>query len=163
MAEKNPPSRPAKPATPESSGDLATDLTIALKDWKPPSAEAAEKLKAALEGLVEIPLDLNDMADEELMEIDTISQNRRLYVGSLLRLYHYLARRPDNIQEEENQARLSLGYIKHIEGSKALKLHLGRTAADGKLAQDVSDLRNEMANLVKHKQKLDDKTVIDAE
>lgn len=140
------------------------DLRMALDDWEPPSPAAKERLEAALARLEDVPLDLNEMGDEKLMSVDTVAQNRRLYIGSLLRLWHYMARRPETIDEEEAQARIGLGYVKHIEGSKSLKLNLGRTQADDKLAKEVADLRNEMANVVRKKQKMaSEHKVIDVE
>jgi hypothetical protein len=141
-----PPKKP-KPEEPNLVKDIL-DLKEALEDSDIPP-EAQKKLELALANLIKIPADLTEIPDKELMETDATAQARRLYIGSLLRLWTFMAQRPMSQDIEEKQARLALGYVKHIEGSKSLSLNLGKTVADDKLVEEVNTLRNEMASLVK--------------
>lgn len=143
-----------------SQPPVDVELALALDDVEIPP-DVALKLRAVLARLVEVPLDLNEMPEEHLLETDSVAQNRRNYIGSLLRFWHFLARKPDDFDQESLQARMALGYIKHAEGSKTLQLSIGRTAGDSKMVEEVARLRNEMYELAKMRQVTDVQVVPD--
>lgn len=136
--------------------ELVNNITKSLEDFEPQDSASKNRLTEALEKLAtNVPLDLSKMGDRELMKTDTVAQARRLYVGSLLRLWHYLSRAPANIEEEEKQARLGLGFIKHAEGSRSLSVHLGRTISDENLANEVNTLKQDLLKVLKKREILD--------
>jgi len=135
--------------------EIIDDISNALADFVPQDPKSKERLQTALAELVhEIPMDLRKMPEKELMNVDTIAQGRRLYIGSLLRLWNFLARQPLNFDQEEKQARVALGFIKHVEGSRTLAFSFGRTQSDKKLAAEVTDLRSQLQDMVEDRRAL---------
>lgn len=135
--------------------DIIEDISNALADFIPQDAKSQNALQAALKELVhEIPMDLRKMDERKLMSTDTIAQGRRLYIGSLLRLWNFLARKPLNFDQEEKQARVALGFVKHVEGSRTLAFSFGRTQSDKKLAAEVDKLRSQLQDMVEDRRAL---------
>lgn len=144
--------------------DVVSDLTTALADLKPADKATRDRLALAVEALMaKIPSDLTTIPDEELMALDTVAQARRLYVGALLRMWTFLARKAESFDEEKEQARLGLGLMKHVEGSKTLAFNFGRTKDDKKLASEVDQLRKSLQDIMTEKHKILEAKIIDAD
>lgn len=136
--------------------ELVNNVTKSLEDFEPQDSASKNRLTEALARLAtDVPLDLAKMDERELMKTDTVAQARRLYVGSLLRLWHYLARPPYDIGDEEKQARVALGFIKHAEGSRSLSVHLGRTVSDETLAEEVDKLKQDLMRVMSKRKTID--------
>jgi hypothetical protein len=137
--------------------DIVDDISNALSDFVPQDPESKKRLQTALSELVsEIPMDLKKMDEAKLMATDTIAQGRRLYIGSLLRLWNFIGRLPLNFEQEEKQARVALGFVKHVEGSRTLAFSFGRTQSDKKLASEVNDLRSQLQDMVNDRRAIRD-------
>ena len=160
-----PTSQPASELVPINNGTAAdpveAELVEALvPDPAPagligPDDEAAlERLMAALaRGAAYGELDLAVVAEKDLNEADTAYFYRLNWVISLVRLWHFLRRQPKDFDQEDRQAVVALGFLKHIESDEKRRLLLGRRKSDDTLAAQVDELTVKLTRIVEMKQK----------
>ena len=91
--------------------------------------------------------DLTTLADDEIARDNTVSQSRLTYAVSLRRLTAFLRKAPASFDQADKQARLALAYIRHAEGANLTTLHLGPTAQDERLVEQVAEMRREIGQL----------------
>ena len=85
--------------------------------------------------------------DDDLLDQDLVTHRRLNYVISILRLQHFLRRSPATFAEEFAQAKLAQKVVIDTESSE-LELHrFGRQAGDNRLADQIANLRSQLANL----------------
>lgn len=128
---------------PLTESDIVKALTPIPGNGNPIAERLASALSVALQSQ---NLDLRVVPDEDFAYEDTVARSRQVYVMSLLKLVDFMRQPAANLSEKEVQAKLALAYIRHAEGDTKI-LSLGRAPSDQRLEQDVTTLRQEMAEL----------------
>lgn len=108
---------------------------------------------AGTRGEATVALNLATVEDAILLDYDAALLNRLTYVASLVRLNQFIRRRTTSFAEEEAQAKLSVAYIKNLEGNRLSALQIGRSGADLNLVDKVAELRAEIARVSDYKAK----------
>jgi hypothetical protein len=124
--------------------------------------------------LNKIEASLDQIPEKSLLSIDAVSASRVAYISALVTILKFL-RRPtrvlapqedpeappayiDNNDLAKEQARISLGYIKHAETKLLAALQIGRSVKDGALQDEVADLRGQISKLADYRAKKNGKT-----
>lgn len=147
-----------------SNNDTAAALVEALTpDPLPPTVAAVDPeedpaLQALLEALQQAApygeMDLSIVADKTLSDADTAYFYRLNWVLSLVRLRHFLQRAPKSFDQEERQAQMGLGFLKHLNTAEAQeKLKLGRRRTDDQLVSQVTELQSRLTLIIDRKQR----------
>lgn len=121
-------------------------LGAAAPKAEPPS-DPVEDLAAALSAVLTRARSSEVVLEQE----DTVARSRQAYTLAILKLLDYLALDPKSLKERGEQAKVALGYIRHIETSRLAALQIGRSTGDAKLATAVATLRAKVDDLASKK------------
>lgn len=149
------------------SDDLKTrDLMEALEPVDPEPGSKLDRIASLFDEVASLlpSVDLEKISDEDLVRDDPVARIRRTYVLALNRLYQFLRNNFNetvtdtrdgekilvqipNAKAQIEQAKVALGYVRHLETTKLEALQLGKGAKDGALVAEVAKLRQEMGRL----------------
>lgn len=148
--------------------DLKTqDLMDALEPIVPAPGTALERVAALFDEVASLlpGVDLAQISDSDLLRDDTTARVRRNYVLALNRLYQFMRNNFDetvitdkltgenhlvqipNAKAQIEQAKVALGYVRHLESMNLAALQLGRNPKDSELKQQVQEMRAQMSEL----------------
>jgi hypothetical protein len=151
-----------------SSKDLKTqDLLEALEPIVPTPGTALDRIAKLFDEVASLlpDVDLQQISDSDLLRDDTTARVRRTYVLTLNRLYQFMRNNFDetvitdkitgenhliqmpNVKAQIEQAKVALGYVRHLESMNLAALQLGRNPKDEELKRQVAEMRGQMADL----------------
>lgn len=132
-----------------------TDVAAALESFdalavKPEDKkDAATLLKEALDAIIRE----GDGLAADLEQVDSVAASRQAYVAGILRIRQFLIE-PKYGKDAVEQAKVALGYVRHIESSRLAALQIGRSVKDESLARAVQDLRQQVVDLADKRAKV---------
>lgn len=148
--------------------DLKTqDLLEALEPLVPAPGTALDKIAHLFDEVASLlpDVDLQQISDSDLLRDDTTARVRRTYVLTLNRLYQFMRNNFDesvitthetgekvlvqipNVKAQIEQAKVALGYVRHLESMNLAALQLGRNPKDDELKRQVAEMRGKMSEL----------------
>ena len=156
--------------------DLKTqDLMDALEPIVPAPGTALDKLVSLFDEVASLlpNVDLEQISDSDLLRDDTTARVRRTYVLTLNRLYQFMRNsfnetvvtdketgektlvRIPNVKAQVEQAKVALGYIRHLESMNLAALQLGRNPKDDVLREQVAEIRGKVSELAAERSRIE--------
>lgn len=163
------PSRPDDPLKTQ-------DLLEALEPIVPAPGTALDRITKLFDEVASLlpTVDLQQISDADLQRDDTTARVRRTYVLTLNRLYQFMRQnfattpwidkdtgvvvelQVPNVKAQIEQAKVALGYVRHLESMNLAALQLGRNPKDDELKRQVAEMRGQMADLAAARSRVKD-------
>ena len=156
------------------------DLMDALAPIEPAPGSKLERITKLFDEVASLlpDVDLAEISDQDLQQDDATARIRRTYILTLNRIYQFMRKNFDtttvlvmppkdvggdpavksfdvpNVKAQIEQAKVALGYVRHLESMKLSALQLGKNPKDNELKQQVAELRAQLAGLAEARSRL---------